>query len=436
MRHAALLLAAAGLAAGAAALSRGVGPGGTPPVQVRVESRNPWSILPDRDPAANAFHFAVIGDRTGGHRKGVFSRAVEKINLLRPAFVVSVGDLIEGSANADTNRRQWAEFNGYLGKLTVPFFYAPGNHDAANTALAATWQEQFGRRYYHFRYRDVLFLVLNAYDDEDQPAPASGKLGTRFGPKQRDAVKAALAANADARWTFVFLHPPVWADAKAATDTGFAAIEDLLAGRPYTVFAGHLHQYRKYLRRGHDYFQLATTGGGSSLRGVEYGEFDQVAWVTVGPDRPVVANVLIDAVLREDLAEVTSDEGGNDPLARAKRVPVTGTLHVDGAPPVGAAVNFYIDPLPGVVKMTLAGNGRVMPDGTFTAHSQRGPVGLVPITYRVTVGPAEPIVMTGPGGDGGVPARYRDPNTTPLRATVTADRPNVFRFDLTTAPGG
>jgi hypothetical protein len=38
----------------------------------------------------------IVTDRTGGHREHVFRDAMPKVNLLRPAFVMSVGDLIEG----------------------------------------------------------------------------------------------------------------------------------------------------------------------------------------------------------------------------------------------------------------------------------------------------------------------------------------------------
>ena len=42
------------------------------------------------------FQFAIVTDRTGGHRAGVFEDAIRKLNLLQPEFVVRVGDLIEG----------------------------------------------------------------------------------------------------------------------------------------------------------------------------------------------------------------------------------------------------------------------------------------------------------------------------------------------------
>src|SRR5881392_4081346 len=64
-------------------------------VKVAVEARNPWTHLRlNNDP--DEFRFAIVSDRTGGHRPGVFSRAVEQINLMQPEFVLSVGDLIEG----------------------------------------------------------------------------------------------------------------------------------------------------------------------------------------------------------------------------------------------------------------------------------------------------------------------------------------------------
>ncbi len=57
---------------------------------------NPWSHLNFQD-RPDTFQFAIVSDRTGGMRPGVFEKAVEKLNLLQPAFVMSIGDLIEGN---------------------------------------------------------------------------------------------------------------------------------------------------------------------------------------------------------------------------------------------------------------------------------------------------------------------------------------------------
>ncbi|HEX3313323.1 MAG TPA: hypothetical protein VHR72_00475, partial [Gemmataceae bacterium] len=61
----------------------------------KTEAVNPVSRLDFPDDKSE-FSFAVVSDRTGGHRANVFSQAIEKLNLMQPQFVVSVGDLIEG----------------------------------------------------------------------------------------------------------------------------------------------------------------------------------------------------------------------------------------------------------------------------------------------------------------------------------------------------
>ena len=61
-------------------------------LKIDVEGKNPWTNLRlNNDP--REFRFAVISDRTGGHRPQVFSKAIERLNLLQPEFVVTVGDL-------------------------------------------------------------------------------------------------------------------------------------------------------------------------------------------------------------------------------------------------------------------------------------------------------------------------------------------------------
>jgi hypothetical protein len=267
-------------------------PDAPPGLRVAVEDHNPWTHLRlNNDPAD--FQFAIVSDRTSDHRPGVFSRAVAALNLMQPQFVLSVGDLVEGSSeDRAVVEGEWREFETEVGRLRMPFFYVPGNHDLANPLLANVWRERHGRRHYHFVYRDVLFLVLNS---EEQPGPGGG-----LGLDQLADVRRALEDNRGVRWTVVLLHRPLW-DEALVQRTGWLEVEKMLADRPYTVFAGHIHSYRKYVRQGRDYYQLATTGGGSDLRGPEKGEVDHVAWVTMKSDGPVIANLLLDGVRTDDL---------------------------------------------------------------------------------------------------------------------------------------
>lgn len=57
--------------------------------------QKPWTKREFRNDPKD-FQFAIVTDRTGGMRPGVFSRAVTKVNELQPEFVITVGDLIAG----------------------------------------------------------------------------------------------------------------------------------------------------------------------------------------------------------------------------------------------------------------------------------------------------------------------------------------------------
>ena len=108
------------------------------------------------------FRFAIVSDRTGGMRGGVFKEAIGKLNILQPEFVLSVGDLIDGyTEDPEVWNAQWDEFDGMINNLEMPFYYVAGNHDTSNELLTNVWQARHGRDYYHFKYKDVLFLALN-----------------------------------------------------------------------------------------------------------------------------------------------------------------------------------------------------------------------------------------------------------------------------------
>jgi len=230
------------------------------------------------------FQFVVVSDRTGGMRPGVFEDGVRKVNLLQPEFVMSVGDLISGvTRDRQEIAEQWREFQSFVAQLQMPFFFVPGNHDISNEVMAEEWVQRFGKTYYHFVYRNVLFLCLNTED----PPP------TKMSAAQRDYVARALAGNPRVRWVLVFMHKPLW---DYEEETGWREIEELLKGRKHTVIAGHRHDYTKFERNHQSYIVLATTGGGSKLRGRAFGEFDQVAWVTMTDDGPVLANLYMDGI--------------------------------------------------------------------------------------------------------------------------------------------
>ena len=257
----------------------------------------PWTTKPVLN-GSRRFQIAIVTDRTGGHRPGVWLDAMQKLNLMRPEFVVSVGDLIEGySEDRRQLEREWAEFLRLTNTLDMRFFFVPGNHDVINPVQHEMWKAKFGDEWYSFDYRDVHFVCLNSEDTRNQ-----------IGDEQLKWLEQDLAKHNDARWTLVFIHKPLWTYSERAiaagnTDnTNWPAAQKLLADRPHTIFSGHVHNYTQYVRNGgYQYFSLATTGGGSRLRGEPYGEFDHVMWLTMEPEGPHLAVLKLDGIVSPDV---------------------------------------------------------------------------------------------------------------------------------------
>jgi hypothetical protein len=305
----------------------------------------PPTVRPDE------FSFVLLADRTGMARPGVFERAVEVTNLLRPAFALQIGDTIEGYAeDPDDVRAQWDEVDAITARLAGPYRRTPANHDVSAAGARRVWLERGGPLHGHFRFGDVLFLLVDTQDpppplidclrpiDEDDLAamPAelvsfveglegrpddeviaaierrmlddpgvvvelmraieSGTQPARIGDVQTEELLAAVAAHDDVRWTMVCMHMPAW---QGAGHPSVDRLRRALGQRPYTMFAGHCHAYEHTRIDGRDHIRMGTSGG---LRLVEGGGGveDHVMLVTMTADGPRIANVGLDAVSGAD----------------------------------------------------------------------------------------------------------------------------------------
>jgi len=280
----------------------------------RSQTVHPWTHLNWND-SDDKFQFLILPDRTGTTRPGVFEEAIEKINLLQPEFVVSVGDLIQGGIkDQERINNEWNEFNGLINELEMPFFYVPGNHDYSNDVMAQIWKQKYGRSYHHFVYKEVLFLCLNS---EGEVSRLSG-----IDSLQYEYFQHVLEENSDVKWTFLFMHQPVW---HYNNTPYWHQLEETLINRKYTVFAGHTHQYKKETKLNNtDYIILATAGGIGRVRGVDYGEFDHLSQVSFNGIEPVIANIMLDGVMDKNV--VTGDMY---PLIFADRVYVEPVFYED-----------------------------------------------------------------------------------------------------------
>jgi hypothetical protein len=285
-----------------------------------ISEAKPWTHAAF-DNADDKFTFAIFSDLTGGERAGVFTVAVEQLRLVRPELILSVGDLIEGgTADRAQLAREWDSFDERAERARAPVFRTGGNHDLINPVMWSVWEQRYGRRYYHFVYRDTLFLVLDTEDNPPEfqqyisdireaadrviaergwdalPETAYGQLEERktgrVSAEQAAYFEDVIVRYQNVRHTFLLMHKPAW---KRPGEENFARIEAVLADRPYTVFHGHVHAYGYEQRHGRDYIRLATTGG-VQIEGAEKA-FDHVTLVTVSDEGVDIANLRLDGIL-------------------------------------------------------------------------------------------------------------------------------------------
>ena len=252
--------------------------------QTSTEKENDKQHLNSKNENKKLFRFAIMGDRTGGNRAGVFDSAISKINLMQPDFVMTVGDLIEGYSE-DTNliRQQWVAVDSAIHKLVMPFHYLAGNHDYTSKASQYVWHERLGKSYYYFKHKDVLFLCLNSN------IPSHEKISK----EELSYFRKALQKHKDVKWVMVFVHHPLW---KYEKGEHWKELEKMLGKFNYTVFAGHEHKYQKSLINGHEYYITATCGGVTLKEKETDKSYDHILWVTMTKKGPKVCSIRLNGM--------------------------------------------------------------------------------------------------------------------------------------------
>lgn len=298
---------------------------------------HPWSHLDFCDDPMD-FRFAIVPDRAGGDYRGAFTNALACCNLMHPAFVMTVGDLINGHGSEKRTREMQDELTNFVSKVKAPFFYVVGNHDifvdvdrsnptnrTKHTMSTRVWKEYFGERtYYSFIYKNCLFVALNGQEGRLDWQHINDDITA----EQYDWLRRTLAEHKDVRWTFIFMHQPdIW---RSKEWTSFE--KDSLASRKYTVFAGDWHTYCHLRRHGHDYYILSVAGGVSDmgyrqkadktrLWGEAYGEMDHITWVTMTATGPEVVNLKLDGILSGDYRDASQANDVHFKRAKTLAIP-------------------------------------------------------------------------------------------------------------------
>jgi len=237
----------------------------------------------------------ILGDRTGGHIPGYFVDVIREVELLKPDYVLTVGDMVEGySDNRDHILKEWDEFDSIIAPLDMPVYFTAGNHDIWSDLSEEIFRERYFNPYYSVDIDGIHIVILDNSRIETSDS---------FDPEQVVWLIKDLKQNQDADHIMVFAHKPFWFEniADAKTDS----LHQILVehGVDY-VFTGHYHEYFVGEYDGIKYTGVGSTGAWAEPgpSGLQY----HYIWMTVDQDDVNIAVLNKGSVL--DWDEITVDE--------------------------------------------------------------------------------------------------------------------------------
>ncbi len=255
----------------------------------------PRQTIPEKD----KFSFVLVGDRTGSDSQSwqILDQAIGEINLLRPDFVIMIGDIIEDfPGRTGSIQSLWTEAFEHLKQFKMPFFIVPGNHDIWDRQSYQIWNQNLGDTYYSFSYKGCRFIILNSEEHH-----ITGETG--FGEKQLSFLKEEIQRYGQTRQLFLFFHQPVWLPSEKDKYL-WPEIESLLDGTNYSIFAGHLHLLASKKQEGHRYLIAGPTGGKMRLaRNPALGFMHHYTWITVENDSSYIAFIEPGKIYNEKLSQ-------------------------------------------------------------------------------------------------------------------------------------
>jgi Icc protein len=201
-------------------------------------------------PGADSFHFAVLGDRTGEAQPGVYEQVWREITVEKPAFVLSVGDTIQGLDDA-TAEAQWREFEKIRARFRrLPLYLTPGNHDIWSEASERLYvKHALHPAHYSFDYKQAHFTILDN-------SRADG-----LAPEELTFLEADLRAHAAQPIKVIVSHRPAWLIPVMLRDSHFALHELAKKYGVRYVLAGHVHQMMHFELDDITYISAPSSGG-------------------------------------------------------------------------------------------------------------------------------------------------------------------------------
>jgi hypothetical protein len=207
-------------------------------------------LLVSAAPQAESFRFVIPGDRTGEVQRGVYEQVWKEVAAENPAFVVTVGDTIEGMHDA-TAETEWREVEDILKPYRrVPLYLAPGNHDIWSASSERLFRQHAGHPPHYSFDRGPLHVTVLDNSRSDQLAP-----------EELTFLEEDLKANESQPLKMVVSHRPSWLVGVALRNTELPLHRIARRYGVRYVIAGHVHQLLRFSFEGIDYISMPSAGG-------------------------------------------------------------------------------------------------------------------------------------------------------------------------------
>ena len=199
---------------------------------------------------APTLRFVILGDRTGEVVPGIYEAVWRQIAAAKPAFVVGVGDSIQGLDDA-TAEKEWIDF-GHLRDpfRSIPYYAVPGNHDVWSEASAKLFVKYSGHPLdYGFDKGPAHFTILdNSRNDALQPEEIA-------------FLERDLKAHEAQPVKFIVSHRPSWLLNVVVGSPNFPLHQLADKYGVHYVVAGHVHEMMRAKLGSVEYISAPSAGG-------------------------------------------------------------------------------------------------------------------------------------------------------------------------------
>ncbi|MBP1182348.1 calcineurin-like phosphoesterase family protein [Methylobacterium sp. PvR107] len=240
---------------------RGLAPTGPLPASIdfvlaRVEEPDDFDVLLFTDPQPE----------TRLELDHVRDTAIARAMAIPAAFGLTTGDVLFDDLSL------YGRSNRLVGRIGLPWYSLPGNHDLNMQAPDArhsreTWKRVFGAPSYAFRHGRAWFVMLDNVVWLGPPVPVGantyrGEIGARGLTFLRNLLAEIPRDDLIVLATHIPLHTDTAPDDPRSTTVDRDALLDLLAGRRVLSLAGHTHTTEHhYLADRHHHHVLTAVSG-------------------------------------------------------------------------------------------------------------------------------------------------------------------------------